>query len=452
MSRLNADQLLDRISIALREEPVPEFVEFESEPRATLAVHKAAPRPTGAPGLARRRAPLQWLAAGATLATLAATIAALLILPAARASVAFGEVQDAAAAFTSLRYRALSFQGAADPYVSSVIWVRGKGAHAEGSDGSEQITNVEARRMLWLDHRSRKATLYQIYLEDDNDWGDKFNDKLRRLPRNAKALGDTDFNGKKVLQFAFSLEGEFAVLVDPETKLPLRMELKLEQGPGRAPFREVITDFVFDAPVNESLFKISAPPEYALERCVEPAGRKAIDTGALIVSPKEGVGDVSMKAPKEKVIAFFGPPDLIETSGRYKVSSAPGKEIEGQQEVVLEKLNYNSLGFEATVSSVDGMTEFRCFSNKAPIARRFRGRTDVGIRLGASIEEVIKAYGAPEVRTHFRDDVLQYFHKGWRFVFSDEKLVSFSITEPMSDQIEIVDNGDGSWTERVKAK
>ncbi|MGH7135242.1 MAG: hypothetical protein ACREHD_05840, partial [Pirellulales bacterium] len=104
------------------------------------------------------------------------------------------------------------------------------------------------------------------------------------------------------------------------------------------------------------------------------------------------------------------------------------------------------------VSSVDGMTEFRCFSNKRPIARRFRGRTDEGIRLGASIDEVIKAYGAPEVRTHFRDDVLQYFHKGWRFVFGDEKLVSFSITEPMSDQIEIVDNGDGTWTERVKAK
>lgn len=452
MSRLDPEQLLDRIAVALREEPVPELVEFERGPRADLAFQNAAPRLAGAPGFAGSRAARRWVLAGATSATLAAAIAALLIVPAAHSSLAFGDVQDAVAAFRSLRYRALSFQGDADPYVSSVTWARGKGAHAEGSGGSEQITNLEAQRMLWLDHRSRKAALYQIYPDDDIAWGDEFYDRLRHLPRDAKPLGVTEFNGKKVLQFAFSLQGDFVVLVDPETKLPLRMELKLQQGAGRAPFREVITDFVFDAPVDESLFKISAPPEYALERCEEPPGRRAIDTAAWIVSPKEGMGGVSMKAPKEKVISRFGPPDLIETSGRYKVASAPGQEIEGQQDVVIETLNYNSLGFETTVSSIDGMTGFRCFSNKGPIARRFRGRTAEGIKLGASIDEVIKAYGAPEVRTHFRDDVLHYFHKGWSFVFGDEKLVSFSITAPMSDQIEIIDNGDGSWTEQVKAK
>jgi hypothetical protein len=45
-----------------------------------------------------------------------------------------------------------------------------------------------------------------------------------------------------------------------------------------------------------------------------------------------------------------------------------------------------------------------------------------------------------------------YFHKGWSFVFGDGKLIWFTATEPMSDQIEIEDHGDGSWSERVKAK
>ncbi|HET6880710.1 MAG TPA: hypothetical protein VFI31_11175 [Pirellulales bacterium] len=451
---MDTDQLLDRISRTLREEPVPEFVGLPPVFRPAPAIHKLDTRLIDASDLIKRQVPRRWLMASAAFATVAAIIvAALILFPAAHPSVAFGDVQDAVAAFASLRYRTLSFWGEADPHVSSIIWSRGKGLHAEGSNGSEQITNVEARRMLWLDHRSRKATLYQIYLEDETGCADEFNDRLRHLPRDAKALGAAKFNGNNVLQFSFSLLGEYVVLVDPGTKLPLRMELKLDQGPGRPSFREVITDFVFDAPVNESLFELKVPPEYSFERCEEPADRKAIDTRELILSPTKGVGDVPMKASKEKVIAFFGSPDMVEVIGRSaKVSSAPGKAMEGRHEVVFERLTYNSLGFEATVSSVDGMTEFRCFSNQGPIARRFLGRTDKGIRLGASIDEIIKAYGAPEVKTHFRDDSLFYFHKGWRFLFADETLVSFSITEPMSDQIEIVDNGDGSWIERVKAK
>jgi hypothetical protein len=37
-------------------------------------------------------------------------------------------------------------------------------------------------------------------------------------------------------------------------------------------------------------------------------------------------------------------------------------------------------------------------------------------------------------------------------LFGDGKLESFSAFEPVSDEIEVVDNGDGSFTERVKAK
>lgn len=449
MSRWDSDRLLDRIVTALREEPIPEFSHLPPAP----LVMNAIPSQVNGPAIMPRRTPRRWLIAGATFAMAAAILAALTMIPAAHPSLAFADVQDAVAAYASLRYHIVDFHGDKDPYVKTVAWVRGKGLHSDGPNGSEQITNLKAKRMLRLDHRSRKARLYQIYLDDADGPGDTFDQKIRKLPRDAKALGPTEFNGKKVLQFSFLSEGEYVVLVDPETKLPLRMELKIDAGrPDHTPFREVITDFVFDAPVSESLFEISIPSGYAVERCEEPPGRKPIDTRMLVVSPTKGIGAVSMGMSKEKVIAFFGAPDLIETQGRTpKASPVPGqKSGKGKTEVVFERLLYYSLGFELTVSSADGMTEFRCPS-LAPIAREFLGTTDAGISLGASIEAVEKAYGPPEVRTHFRDDNLMYFHKGWSFVFGDGKLTSFSATLPMSDQIEVEDHGDGSWSERVKA-
>ncbi|HVC95962.1 MAG TPA: hypothetical protein VND64_19895 [Pirellulales bacterium] len=454
MSRTDVDHLLDRILIALREEPIPEFI---------------GPPPTLCPSQVVGRAPepvidsqgsIGWwtsprsLMAGATLAVLAAVVAiALISAPAVSPSAAFGDVQEAVSAFKSLRYRCLDFHGEQDPYVTTIVSVRGVGSHAGGPAGSETITNWHDRRMLWLDHQARRAILYQVYVEDERGEGDRFEERMRNLPRDAKELGSAEFNGKKVLRFAFSNLGEYVVLADPDTKRPLRMELKLDKGlPGNRPFREVFTDFVFDAPVSESLFKLDIPPGYTVERCEEPRDRKPVDTRALVVSPTKGVGSVRMGASKDEVVAFFGSPDWIESRRSPGRSLAPGKKpVRGEAEVALERLHYNSLGFEVMVSSVDGMTEFRCLP-VGTIARMFLGKTDSGIQLGASIDDVIRGHGAPEVKSQLRETGLRYLHKGWTFLFGDGKLKSFSAFEPMSDKIEVIDNGDGSFTQRPKEK
>lgn len=379
---------------------------------------------------------------------------ALIAVPAGSPSAAFGDVQEAASAFKSLRYRCLDFHGEQDPYVSTRVSVRGVGSHADGPGGSETITNLKDRRMLWIEHQARRAILYQLYLEDGQPEGDKFEERMRNLPRDAKDLGTANFNGKKVLRFAFSHLGEYVVLADPATKRPLRLELKLDKGlPRNRPFREVFTDFVFDAPVSESLFKLDIPSGYSVERCEEPRDRKSVDMRALIVSPTKGIGSVRMGASKDEVITFFGTPDWTESQGRSSrrataPRATPGP---GEVEVVRERLHYNSLGFEVMVSNVGGMNQFRCLPVGA-IARKFLGKTDTGIQLGASIDDVIQAHGAPEVKSHFRETSLRYVHKGWEFLFSDGKLKSFSAFRPMSDEIEVIDNGDGSYTERAKEK
>lgn len=454
MFHTDTDELLDRIAIALREAPVPKPLSPLSGPGTSQLRRRMAPA-DGDRAFASRRMRKQWLTSGAAIALLTAlVVTSPMLIPGTHPGAAFAEVQQAVTAIRSVRYRILDFHGDKDPYVTTSIFVSGLGSRADGPGGSEQITNMKAQRMLWLDHRARKATIYQLYLTDGGQPGDAFHEKIRTLAANARPVGTTQLDGKKVLQFTFASQGEYVVLVDPETKLPLRMEIKTQGGrDGDTSFREVITDFIFDAPIDESAFEQKVPPGYAVERCEEPQDRKPIDTQGLVISPTRGIGPLPMGASKDDVIAAFGEPDRIELlGGAGGTSTAPGKPADKRHaDESFEKLHYNSLGFELEVSSRQGITQFHCLP-RGPLARPFLGKTDAGIRLGAPIDGVVRAYGAPEVRIHMRDEVLRYPHKGWSFVFDDSRLVWFSATEPLSELIEIEDHGDGSYTERVKER
>lgn len=452
MLHTDTDELLDRIINALREAPVPKPLKPLSG-RGTNQLPRRTSPADGDRAFTPRRMKKRWLTTGAAITLLMAlVVTSSMLIPGTRPGAAFAEVQQAVTSIRSVRYRILDFHGDKDPYVTTSLFASGLGSRADGPAGSEQITNMKAQRMLWLDHRARKATIYQLYLQDGEQPGDKFHEKIRTLAANARPLGTRQLDGKRVLQFTFANQGEYVVLVDPETKLPLRMELKIGgAADDDTSFREVITDFIFDAPIDESTFEQKVPPEYAVERCEEPLDRKPIDTQVLAISPTRGIGHLPMGSSKDEVIAAFGKPDRIELLGGARgTSTAPGKPANKRHaEEVFEKLHYNSLGFELEVSSGQGITQFHCLP-RGPLARPFLGKTDAGIRLGAPIDEVVQAYGAPEVRSHMRDEVLRYPHKGWSFVFDDSRLAWFSATEPLSELIEIEDHGDGSYTERVK--
>ncbi len=447
MSQTNVEELLDRIVVALREVSIPKPPEVAGAARPSRADQS---RSRGNREPVWRRSKKRIMAAAALVMLLMALATVPSLMPGTSRNTAFAEVQDAVSSFKSVRYRILDFHEDRDPFVTSAVVAREVGSRIEGPGALEQITNLKAERMLGIDHRTRTAKFYQLYLEGGEPPADGFIDRIRILAADAKAVSTQRLEGKKVLQFTFMNLGEYVVLVDPETKLPLRMELRAERGKGGGrPFREVITDFVFDAPLDNALFELTVPPGYTVQHCEEAPGRKPLAMKTLVISPSQGIGPVPLGASKKDVIAAFGKPDCVEIQGRHaRTYSAPGgAAVGGEAETVLERLNYNSLGFELDVSSARGLTQFRCMSGSS-IARRFIGKTDAGIALGASIDDVIQAYGAPEVRSHLRDEVLYYFHKGWSFVFAEGKLISFSASAPLSDLIEIEDNGDGSWTER----
>ena len=147
----------------------------------------------------------------------------------------------------------------------------------------------------------------------------------------------------------------------------------------------------------------------------------------------------------------MGTPDLIEETYR---GPEGGRAAKGAKEVVVERLDYSSLGFAIEVSSREGMTGFGCFGRlwRFDSARDFLGKTDRQIGLGASIDDVVRVYGKPDVKAHLREDVLHYFHKGWSFLFRDGKLALITAFQPRPDYIEFKDTGDGGYLEEFKPK
>lgn len=453
---LDSDQMLDRIVTALRDVPVPDFVDpYSDESNISVAILQTHQSPTNGFRRTRRRSRLT-LIASAMMCVAALMFFIFTTSPNVSTNVAFAQVQDAVAKTKSLSCRFLDYHGDKDPLVTTSLSVPGVGGRVEGPDGTFSITNLKTRQSLYVDHRKRTARIDQLYPADDEKNVDSFMEKIRNLPASgAKQLEPTTFNGKKVLQFVFKMDGDFIVFVDPETKLPLRMELTIEKGvPGGKTFREVVTDLVFDAPVDESLFEIKPPPGYAVTRCEEPKDRKPFDTRTLVLSPAIGFGPVPLGSTKEKVIAVFGHPDQLEETHRGPAvqsspDSAPAKDV---PVAIEEVLRYPSLGFDVSVSNLEGVREVQCFgrASRGNLARDFLGRTDAQISLGASIDDVTKAYGKPDVRTHLRGDMLHYFYKGWSFVFQDGKLSWLTMSKPRSANTVITDNGDGSWAESWK--
>jgi hypothetical protein len=461
MSEINftdPDQLLERIVTAIAEEPVPEFRDpFASGPESPMPQSTVPQETRPIPrrlGDREYRAWTQWTIVGIATATLAALVVLLLPHgPTGSPGAAFAQVQQAVSNTKSMRCRTLDYHGNRDPYVTSSVSLIGVGSRGEGPS-TVSIMNYADRKSLWIDHKEHKAQIQQLY--PDGNAAASYFQQIRDLPASgAKALGADQYEGKPVLKFAWQNDGEFIVLVEPQTHLPIRMELKMDKGlPGGETFREVMTDFVFDAPVDESLFAIKVPPGYSATRCEEPAGRKPIDTRTWIVSPQQGLGPAPMHATKAQIIATLGTPDQIEETYRGpETFSSPGVPAhKGQPDVVFEELRYPSRGFEISVSNKKGLQGFKCFGRLwgSDSCRDFLGETDRQIRLGATVDDVLAAYGKPDVRSRLREEVLHYLHKGWSFQFRNGKLAYFSVTEPRSDKIEFIDHGDGSWLERVK--
>jgi len=115
--------------------------------------------------------------------------------------------------------------------------------------------------------------------------------------------------------------------------------------------------------------------------------KKADENGAteeLIVEPLVGIGPVQFGMSKDEIIENFGQPEKIHTqTGGMKLNYVASK----------------GLGFE--VDSELGLQKIQCWSDNWPeqlpfAVTTFAGRTEEGIGIGSTREQIISAYGQPD--------------------------------------------------------
>ncbi len=96
---------------------------------------------------------------------------------------------------------------------------------------------------------------------------DTFRNFRERVDYSVDDIGSRQISGKQAIGFKLKKEEEkheIIVWADPETKLPLLMEVTRENREGKV-MQHVVTDIVFNAELDVSLFSLQPPKGYKLE-------------------------------------------------------------------------------------------------------------------------------------------------------------------------------------------
>ncbi|MHC4574324.1 MAG: hypothetical protein ACYS76_09370 [Planctomycetota bacterium] len=141
-----------------------------------------------------------------------------------------------------------------------------------------------------------------------------------------------------------------------------------------------------------------------------------LTSGDLEAFPLFGLGPVKFGMSKEQVIEYLGEPERTEGQG-----------------VALYYLE--SIGVSLLLNPRRGLRSFDCWSKEYPLAQAgmvtFAGKTDKGIKMGATREQIIAAYGqADETYSAGPLETLRYDQLLMQFVLADNKLVNFRLTAP----------------------
>jgi hypothetical protein len=179
-------------------------------------------------------------------------------------------------------------------------------------------------------------------------------------------------------------ESETTVWVDPQTKLPLRIEtVSREDG---VTTTEITSIIAFDRPLDPALFDLTPPQGYEVETTgvaelrPEPAAEGKDAPAEMVVTPLAGIGPVTFGMKVDDVIRLLEKPD---------------KTVSPNKDYTL--LEYYSRGFSIHTTTQRGVIMVMCYTGKfwAFRVRDFAGRTDKGIKMGAGRAAIEKAYGKP---------------------------------------------------------
>jgi outer membrane lipoprotein-sorting protein len=128
------------------------------------------------------------------------------------------------------------------------------------------IADESRQEFLVLDPVKRTAMVITPSEKRPSQGPLEFLDQMRKLEAGSQEkLGQREIDGKTATGFHVSKGPiDWTIWVNDQTSLPIRVELKTSMF--GAPVVEVMSDFVFDEPMDESLFSLTPPAGYTIEK------------------------------------------------------------------------------------------------------------------------------------------------------------------------------------------
>lgn len=344
---------------------------------------------------------------------------------------AFGQVQEQLAKVRTIRFVYRSTDSA-DQQPGRVFVVEPDRCREELPDGRVFVTDLLSKQVIQLDNEAKTAEIFPLYGAADREQRvSELISTLRDAPgKSVQSIGRRRLDGEDVIDYrVVERDGmTLKVTVDAATKLPVRIE---RSSADNANVTAVASDFVFDQPIDEALVRIAAPDGYQVT-VIKSQAHSDID--ALVVS-SAGLGPVKWGMKTADVAEMLGKPDGIKLFEDPNPLIIEGIERPRGKKTV-EELIYDSHGFRITVDADFGVETIHCYGvgQLDARARGFTGRTDKGIRMRATPDEVSKAYGEPERRHAATADPTKgrwdYYKDGLSFRFFDNVVAHIEARTP----------------------
>ena len=264
--------------------------------------------------------------------------------------------------------------------------IRGDGTYRlDLPNGNYNIYYPDKFIILVVAPKTREATFHEWM----NGPSVNLYEHFKNLPNHAsaRALSVKKIDSKAALGFVVQMDGhDLTVWADATTRLPVRLETEQKDNQGKTTLTMVDDEFVFDKELDAKLFE-QPPAGYRLTSLVGaelPAVPVEFQLKDPVVTPLVGVGPIEFGMPRAEVEKLLGKPDTVKSTGPDSYT----------------ELNYfGSHGMSIGVSPKGlGVTVITCVGQTVHRVRPFDGKTDKGIRLGASSKEIIKAYGEPDAK------------------------------------------------------
>jgi outer membrane lipoprotein-sorting protein len=360
-------------------------------------------------------------------------------------SIAFADVQEKLAKVKSVSYSPINRTTGNPETTTYVRILEGNLSRVELPNNEVQIFDFNKRRMLRMFTQKKKADLTIGF--DRNHVRDVLDQFLGiSKMKSVGDLPDKKIAGKTAKEFVVEDRGhKVKVWIDPDTKLPLRMEMvnsrtQLITGMKQEiEVYEILTDFVYDKKFDEDLFDTTPPSDYVVTmiRIPKLTPKQLEKDAELVITPNVGFGPAKFGMSMQDVIQLLREPEEINT--REAPDGIIRTAADLKNTVTFQSLRYRSRGFTITIHPTEGFRNvvFQAHLKNAPIGRTFKGKTKEGIGIGAGREKIMKAYGSPNYdRSNKTPDEkttytqLTYWDLGLNFTLKDGNVDRMSVSTP----------------------